>query len=204
MLLPIHIAAGGLAIVLGAVALSAKKGGTIHCRSGLLFVYAMLVMGSTGAILGLRSGATGNVFGGVGTAYFVVTALTTVRPASPWTRGINVAGLTVAVGLALLHIVAGLQAFNSPTGWRNGAPFQMLFFLATIMMLAAIGDVRNRRCTCSMRLPCSVCFSSRELRAGPNRVGRALATCGGRGPSTANRTSCQTGARSAARASAHS
>ena len=29
MLLPIHIAAGGLAIVLGAVALSVKKGGTI-------------------------------------------------------------------------------------------------------------------------------------------------------------------------------
>ena len=28
MLLPIHIAAGGLAIVLGAVALSVKKGGT--------------------------------------------------------------------------------------------------------------------------------------------------------------------------------
>lgn len=28
MLLPIHVAAGGLAIVLGAVALSVKKGGT--------------------------------------------------------------------------------------------------------------------------------------------------------------------------------
>jgi uncharacterized membrane protein len=47
MLLPIHIGAGGLAIVLGAVALSVKKGGTIHRRSGLLFVYAMLVMGIT-------------------------------------------------------------------------------------------------------------------------------------------------------------
>jgi hypothetical protein len=145
MLLPIHIAAGGLAIVLGAVALSVKKGGTIHRRSGLLFVHAMLVMGITGATLGIRSGATGNVVGGLGTAYFVVTALTTVRPASPWTRGLNVAGLTVAAGLALLNGVAGVQAFNSPTGWRNGAPFQMLFFLATIMMLAAIGDVRILR-----------------------------------------------------------
>jgi hypothetical protein len=45
-----------------------------------------------------------------------------------------------------IHIAAGgLEAFNSPTGWRNGAPFQMLFFLATIMMLAAIGDVRILR-----------------------------------------------------------
>jgi len=38
MLLPIHIAAGGLPIVLGAVALTVKKGGIIHCRSGLPFV----------------------------------------------------------------------------------------------------------------------------------------------------------------------
>ena len=145
MLLPIHIAAGGLAIVLGAVALSAKKGGWIHRRSGLLFVYAMLVMGATAGILGIRSGAVGNVVGGVGAIYFVMTALTTVRPPSPWTKAINVAGLTVIVGLTLLHIVAGVEAFNSPTGWRNGAPFQMLFFLAAIMMLAAIGDVRILR-----------------------------------------------------------
>src|SRR4051812_8812445 len=62
MLLTIHIAAGGLAIVLGAVALLAKKGGTIHRRSGLLFVYAMLVMGFSASILGfLKSPADGNV-----------------------------------------------------------------------------------------------------------------------------------------------
>ena len=96
MLLPIHIAAGGLAIVLGAVALSVKKGGTIHRRSGLLFVYAMLVMGTSASILGLRSGLIdGNVMGGLMTAYFVGTALTTVRPASPWTRRINVVAVTI-------------------------------------------------------------------------------------------------------------
>ena len=62
MLLPIHIAAGGLAIVLGAVALSVKKGGTIHRRSGLLFVYAMLIMGVSASILSLLKGrADGNV-----------------------------------------------------------------------------------------------------------------------------------------------
>jgi hypothetical protein len=49
------------------------------------------------------------------------------------------------VGLALLHIVAGVEAFNSPTGWRDGAPFQMLFFFASIMTLAAIGDARVLR-----------------------------------------------------------
>jgi len=137
MLLPIHIAAGGLALVLGALALSVKKGGTVHRRSGLLFVYAMLVMGISAAILG-------NV-GGLMAAYFVVTALTTVRPVSPWTRRINVAALALAVGLALLDILGGVKAFNSPRGVLNGVPFLMLFFIATVMILAAVGDVRIMR-----------------------------------------------------------
>jgi uncharacterized membrane protein len=51
-LLPIHVAAGGLAMVLGAAALVARKGGTLHRRSGLLFVYLMLVLGASASILG--------------------------------------------------------------------------------------------------------------------------------------------------------
>jgi uncharacterized membrane protein len=147
MLLPIHMAAGGLAIVLGAAALLARKGGTIHRRSGLLFVYAMLALGISAVILGIRkSGLTdSNVFGGLMTAYFVITALTTVRPVSRWTRHINVAALTVAVGLATLDILGGVKAFNSPRGLLNGVPFPMLFFIAAVMTLAAIGDVRVMR-----------------------------------------------------------
>jgi hypothetical protein len=50
MLLPIHIAAGGLAVVLGAVALSVKKGGTTHRRIGLLFVCALPIVLLFGAM----------------------------------------------------------------------------------------------------------------------------------------------------------
>ncbi|HEV7504817.1 MAG TPA: hypothetical protein VGS07_07905 [Thermoanaerobaculia bacterium] len=150
MLLPIHIAAGGFAIVLGTVALIVKKGGTLHRRSGLLFVYAMLVMGATASILGfLKSPTDGNVFTGLMTAYFVGTALTTVRPVSPWTRRINVAALTVVVGLALGTIMSGVKAFNSPHLSPGGVPFRtigvMSFVLATVMILAAAGDVRIMR-----------------------------------------------------------
>jgi uncharacterized membrane protein len=137
-ILPIHIAAGGLALVLGAVALSVKKGGTIHRRGGLLFVYAMLIMGISAAFLG-------NVGGGLMAVYFVITALTTVRPVSPWTRRINVAALVLVGGLALLDILGGLKAFKSAKGTLDGVPFAMFFFLATIMILAAIGDVRVMR-----------------------------------------------------------
>src|SRR5437899_9863823 len=146
MLLSIHIAAGGLAIVLGVVALLAKKGGTIHRRSGLLFVYSMVVLAPTAALLGFRKSPTdGTVFGGLMTIYFVGTALITVRPVSAWTRRSNVAALTVAVGLALIDIAGGVKAFNSPRGLLNGVPFVMHFFIAGVMILAATGDVRIRR-----------------------------------------------------------
>src|SRR5947208_1444159 len=138
MLLPIHIAAGGLALVLGAVALSVKKGGTLHRRSGLLFVFVMLVLGISAAILG-------NLLGGLMAIYFVATALTTVRPVSRWTRRINVVALGVALGLALIDIMAGVVAFNSPRGFLNGVPFFMLFFIAAVMIVAAIGDLRIMR-----------------------------------------------------------
>ena len=42
-------------------------------------------------------------------------------------------------------ILGSVKAFNSPGGFLNGVPFVMHFFLATIMMLAATGDVRVMR-----------------------------------------------------------
>jgi len=150
MLLPIHVAAGGLAIVLGAAALSVKKGGALHRRSGLLFVDAMLVMAGSASIMGLRNGITdGNVMAGFMTVYFVGTAWTTVRPASPSTRRINAAALTFALVLALVAIVGGVRAVNSPRLSPGGVPFRtigvMSFVLATVLLLAAIGDVRVMR-----------------------------------------------------------
>src|SRR5580658_10889066 len=103
MLLPVHFVAGGLAIILGGVALVASKGATLHRRSGLLFVYAMLTMGISGSVLALRQSLTNpNVLGGFMSAYFVITALTTVRPASNWTRWLNWAALFVAIALTLV------------------------------------------------------------------------------------------------------
>ena len=117
MLLPVHIVAGGLAIILGFIALAASKGATLHRRSGLLFVYAMLTMGISGSILALRLSLTNaNVLGGFMAAYFVITALTTVRPVSAWTRWLNSVALVVAIALSLIEIGLGFKAFSSPGG----------------------------------------------------------------------------------------
>jgi hypothetical protein len=147
MLLPIHIAAGMLAIILGFTALFVKKGGNLHRRSGLLFVYAMVVMGATASIMEfLKDPHAGNVVAAIMSVYFVGTALTTVRPASRATRAIDIAALIVAAGLALLSIVGGIKGVNTPGLSSGGVPFRtigvMSFFLATILTLAAAGDVR--------------------------------------------------------------
>lgn len=150
MLLPIHIATGGLAIVLGTIALSVKKGGTTHRRSGMLFVYAMLVMGVSASILSILKGrADGNVLAGVLTAYFVGTALTTVRPVSSWTRRINAAALTVAVVLAAGCAWNGARMITAPGRDANGVPFQtaggVSLIVAVLLVAAAAGDVRLMR-----------------------------------------------------------
>ena len=147
MILPIHIAAGALAVVFGFTALFVKKGGNIHRRIGMLFVYAMLVMGVTASILEyLKSAAVANVVAAVMSIYFVGTALTTVRPPSRWTRAINIAALVVAIGLALLSFVGGVKGVSTPGLSSGGVPFRtigmMSFILATVLSLAAIGDVR--------------------------------------------------------------
>jgi hypothetical protein len=138
VLLQIHIVAGVLAMILGAVALLARKGAILHRRSGQLFVGSMLVMGITASALG-------NIGGGLMSAYFVVTALTTVRPVSAWTRWVNGGALAVVVVLALGTMDKGFKAFASPGGTLNGVPFVMLFFMGTVMALAAAGDVRVMR-----------------------------------------------------------
>lgn len=146
LLLPVHIIAGGLAIILGGMALVASKGATLHRRSGLLFVYAMLIMGISGSILALRHSLTNaNVLGGFMSAYFVITALTAVRPASAWTRWLNLVALLVAIALSLVEIGLGVKALARSSRTINGAPFFMLFFLATVTALAAAGDVRIMR-----------------------------------------------------------
>ncbi len=83
------------------------------------------------------------VFRRISAARAVKLSASAVRPLRVRTR--ESASLAVAVGLAVGDILAGVEAFNSPGGLRNGVPFLMLFFIATVMLVAAIGDVRIMR-----------------------------------------------------------
>jgi uncharacterized membrane protein len=79
VLLPIHIIGGLLGIVSGFVAIFAFKGAKLHRKSGMVFVYSMLVLSITGMVIAIVNGQPFNVVAGLLTAYLVVTGLLTVR-----------------------------------------------------------------------------------------------------------------------------
>ena len=132
---PFHILAGGLAIVFGFIAMFAAKGGRVHRRLGMYFVYAMVVMALGGAVMALKpEGSPTNVVAGLATFYLVVTAVLTVRRGhSP--GPIDTAAAMAAFTIALMGIRAGMMG-------RGESPS---FVFAFVIALAAIGDVRMIR-----------------------------------------------------------
>src|SRR5690349_3676522 len=76
----VHIGAGMVGLVTGFIALFVAKGGWLHRKSGMLFVYAMITMGVMASGIAAYEGKMSTVAGGPFTAYLVFTALTAVRP----------------------------------------------------------------------------------------------------------------------------
>jgi uncharacterized membrane protein len=138
----VHIAAGSIALVSGFVALYAAKGGTVHRKIGRVFVYAMLVMAATGAVIGAVRGSDGSTIAGVMTCYLVITALTTVNRPAGWSRRLDVALMVLALGVGLTSVTLGFLTVASPTGRRNGLPPFPFFMFGVVGLLAGIGDVR--------------------------------------------------------------
>ena len=136
--LPIHIAAGVLALVFGYAALAAAKGGTLHRRSGRLFVAAMVALSLTGAWIALVAGSPVSVIAGLLTCYFVTTALLTVRRRQP-PRWVTVAAMLVAVTVALAGFATGFGILG-----RRPEAIPMFIF-GGVGLLAAAGDIRMMR-----------------------------------------------------------
>jgi uncharacterized membrane protein len=144
-LLPIHIAAGVLGLVAGFVALYAAKGATVHRKSGTVFVYAMITMALTGAVIAALKGSEGVALGGVLTAYLVITALITVRPLAGWSRWFDVGLMLVPLAVGLISLTWGFETLVSPTGRRDGLPAFPFLMTGVVGLLAATGDVRMIR-----------------------------------------------------------
>ena len=142
MILPFHIAAGMLALGLGYVALFVTKGLTAHRRSSILFVYAMIVMSLSGAVMDAlkTSRISINVVAGLLTFYFVTTGLLTVRPRTQASRWFDRVGLVLVLIVSALAFRAGLEMTA-----RHNAAAPPSFLFCVVGLLAAAGDFRLLR-----------------------------------------------------------
>jgi hypothetical protein len=135
----LHLCAGTVVLVSGAVALTFAKGGQAHRIAGRSFVIAMLAIFVTGlAIVEARLSFPNVVLAG----YFPATAWLTI-----WRKekrvGVPeiVAMLVGATGAALL-LRFGVQAAMSPDGSLESAPAAIYFVFGSVAALAVLLDLK--------------------------------------------------------------
>jgi hypothetical protein len=141
-LLLFHICAGTVGFLSGAVAIAFRKGSSRHRVAGNVFVVSMLSMAATGVYMAFMKSQPGNVTGGTLTFYLVATAWLTGRRKDGEPGMFDWAALLVALTVAAFTLTFGVQAAMSPTGFKYGYPPGPHFFLGSIALLAAAGDIR--------------------------------------------------------------
>jgi len=141
-LLPVHIIAGMVGILSGTAALSFRKGGPRHVLAGKVFVAAMLTMACSAIYLAIMKNQTSNVLGGTFTFYLIATAWATARRGEGQTGIFDWAALLIpsVVGIGLLTL--GLRVVFGQATSAKGVPLAMYFFMGSLMLLSAAGDLR--------------------------------------------------------------
>lgn len=136
-LLVAHIAGGSLAILSGAVAVAARKGGSLHKIAGTWFFTSMLVLGITASILEpFRMPQPGSPLVGVFVCYFILTSWVTARRRDGTTGWFEVAACLVALGIGAATVWGGMTG-GSTTPAGSGP----VFALAGICLLAGLLDL---------------------------------------------------------------
>ena len=142
--LAFHFGTGLLALAAGGMAIAVRKGGQWHRRSGLVFVCAMIATGITAVGIATYEGKPGNV-GGAVILYFVITAYAAVRPLPGASRRVDIVLMLLAFAFAVGEYTNAFTALGRPGNQIDGVPAGVMFFMATIILLAAMGDARMIR-----------------------------------------------------------
>ncbi len=143
-----HVGSGGVAILSGAGALVARKGGRLHQLFGTVFFFAMLTMGSAASLLAIvavargYSGQIANVFAGGFAIYLVTTGWLTVHRKDSlvgWAEVGACVGVLVITAVALFWV---LPLSLGPTAKAQGVPVAAPIILAAVAALLGLLDLK--------------------------------------------------------------
>jgi len=141
-ILLVHICAGTLGLLSGAAAISFRKGSRGHVLAGRVFVVSMLTMAAGAVYLAIVRHQPNNLGGGILTFYLIGTAWLTVRRSDGQTSRLDWLALVIPVTLGILTWISGVEKMRTPGPPADGVPAGMHFFMGSVALLAATGDVR--------------------------------------------------------------
>jgi hypothetical protein len=141
-ILIVHICAGSLGLVSGTAAMTFRKGSPRHVLGGKIFVASMLTMGVVAVYLAITRRQPNNVGGGILTVYLIGTAWLTAKRRDGETSRFDWMVLLIPLALGVLTWMIGIKVVRSGASSQDGVPVGMTFFMGSVMLLAAAGDVR--------------------------------------------------------------
>jgi hypothetical protein len=140
--LVVHICGGTLGLLSGTAAILFRKGSFRHVLAGKIFVVSMLIMAVGAVYVAIERNQPSNIGGGIFTFYLILTAWLTARRPPGKTSRFDWLPMLVPFALGVLTWIAGIRILRSGATSENGVPVGMTFFTGTVMLLAAVGDVR--------------------------------------------------------------
>jgi hypothetical protein len=141
-ILIVHICAASLGLLSGTAAISFRKGSPRHVLAGKVFVASMLTMGAVAVYLAIVRHQPNNISGGILTVYLIGTAWLTARRRDGETSRFDWVVLLIPLALGILLWTNGLKVVRSGASSPDGVPAGMMFFMGSVCLLAAAGDVR--------------------------------------------------------------
>jgi uncharacterized membrane protein len=141
-ILVVHIFGGSLGLLSGTAAMLFRKGSPRHVLAGRVFVAAMLTMAVGATYLAIVRNQPSNIGGGILTFYLIGTAWLTARRRDGETSRFDWVVLLIPLTLGILTWMNGLRIVRSGASSQDGVPVGMTFFMGSVMLLAAMGDVR--------------------------------------------------------------
>src|SRR5580698_6867996 len=138
----LHVCAGTVGLLSGTAAMFFRKGSPRHIQAGKVFVVAMLIMAVGAVYLGIVKDQPSNIAGGIITFYLIGTGWLTAKRKEGESSRMDWLAMLIPLTLGILTWMNGIGVLRSGATSQNGVPVGMSFFMGSICLLAAVGDVR--------------------------------------------------------------